>query len=95
VTPVAVVGAGAMGGVWAAHLAQAGHEVTLVDTAPAVVAAVEADGLILVPPDGPPRALRIAATAQAQTAGPVEEVFFFVKAHHTAGAAAGAGAVST
>ncbi len=67
------------------------------DTAPAVVAAVEADGLILAPPDGapsgPPRALRIAATAQARTVGPVEVVFFFVKAHHTAGAAAGAGAL--
>jgi 2-dehydropantoate 2-reductase len=86
-----------MGGVWAAHLTGAGHEVTLVDTSPAVVAALQADGLILASPDGAPsgaqRALRIGASERAADVGPVDVVFFFVKAHHTPGAAAGAGAL--
>ncbi len=41
---LAVVRAGAMGGSLAAHAARAGHDVTVVDAAPEVVAAVRDGG---------------------------------------------------
>ena len=47
---IAIMGAGAMGSLFGAHLARAGHEVLLVDVDPAVVAAVEVEGVVLGDP---------------------------------------------
>lgn len=83
---VAIIGAGAMGGVWAARLANAGSEVSVVDVSEGVVAAINADGLTVDGKDGAASA-RVRATTDPREVGPVEAAFFFVKAHHTASAA--------
>ena len=49
---VAVIGAGAMGGLWAARLGLAGHDVTVVDPSTEVIESVRAEGLRLLEPDG-------------------------------------------
>lgn len=86
---VAVVGGGAMGGVWAANLALAGNDVTVVDASPDVIGAVNERGLI-VERGGASQTARVAATAEPAQLGPVDVVFFFVKAHHTRSAAGAA-----
>jgi 2-dehydropantoate 2-reductase len=86
---VAVVGAGAMGGVWAGHLARAGRRVTLVDADPSVVRSIAEGGLKLGTPGGAWQTLAVPATDRPDTAGQVDAVFFFVKAHQTAAAADG------
>jgi len=86
---VAVVGAGAMGGVWAGHLARAGVRAILVDADPSVVGSIAAGGLRLGTPGGAWQTLAVPATDRPETVGPVDTVFFFVKAHQTAAAAAG------
>ncbi|CAA9548884.1 MAG: 2-dehydropantoate 2-reductase [uncultured Thermomicrobiales bacterium] len=85
---IAVIGAGAMGGVWAARLAAAGEEVTVVDVSTEVVGAINADGLVVEGKDGGTETARVYATGDPAEVGPVDAAFFFVKAHHTAGAAA-------
>ena len=52
---IAIVGAGAMGSVYAAHFAQAGHEVWAIDTWRAHIDAINADGLRLEGPNGADR----------------------------------------
>ena len=42
---IAVVGAGAIGGYAGAHMARAGHDVTLIDAWPAHVEAIRKEGL--------------------------------------------------
>lgn len=87
---VAVVGAGAMGGVWAANFAAVGHEVVVVDVAAEVIEAIGGEGLVVERKDGTVDTARVRATARPAEIGPVEAVFFFVKAQHTAVAAEGA-----
>jgi 2-dehydropantoate 2-reductase len=89
---IAIMGAGAMGGVWAARLQAAGNEVVVVDVAPAVVEAINRDGLVVED-----RKAGTTATAQVRAtgrpaevgaeSGAVEVVLFFTKAHHTPAAA--------
>lgn len=86
---VAIVGAGAMGGLWAARLAAAGASVTIVDVSAALVSAVKADGLSVQTSEGTETAHPEAVT-DAAAVGPADIVFFFVKAQHTASAAASA-----
>jgi 2-dehydropantoate 2-reductase len=83
---VAVVGAGAMGGVWAARLSAAGTPVAVVDVDPNVVSAIATGGLVLQNSDGTETA-RPQATTRPEDLGSCDVVFFFVKAHHTASAA--------
>lgn len=83
---VAIVGAGAMGGVWAARLAAAGAAVALVDVSSEIVAAITNDGLTLQSADGTVTS-RLPATDRPEEVGPRDAVFFFVKAQHTASAA--------
>jgi len=85
---VAVIGAGAMGGVWAARLAATGHEVTVVDVSAAIVGAINADGLTVEDKEGAVETARVYATSDPAEVGPVDAAFFFVKAHQTAAAAA-------
>ncbi len=83
---VAIVGAGAMGGLWAARIAATGTPVTIVDVSEALVSAVKAEGLAVQTSEGTEIA-HPEATTDAVAAGPADIVFFFVKAQHTAAAA--------
>ena len=76
------MGAGAMGSLFGAHLAEAGHEVLLVDVDPAVVAAVEAEGIVLGE-----RAVPVAITADPAGRGACDAVLVLVKTYDTAAAA--------
>ncbi len=85
---IAVVGAGAMGGVWAEKLAAAGNRVSVVDASPQVVEAIAADGLVVEDRKaGETRTGWVRATTRADEVGPVDAVFVFVKAQHTPSAA--------
>lgn len=83
---VAIVGAGAMGGLWAAKLTAAGMPVAILETSQEVIDAVTGTGLVLQSAEGT-ETVRVRATTCAEEVGPVDVVFFFVKAHHTAMAA--------
>ncbi|MFC5822504.1 ketopantoate reductase family protein [Nonomuraea insulae] len=87
--PYTIVGGGAIGGTIAFHLAEAGHEVLLVDADPAHVTAVRRDGLVLRRADGD-RSVRVSAASPAETPAepPLRRVLLCVKAQATAGAAA-------
>ena len=78
-------GAGAIGGTIGAHLARAGHDVTLVDQAADHVAAIQANGLTIT---GPVDAfqVRVPAFTPDTLSGVWDTVFLAVKAHHTEGA---------
>ena len=80
-----VWGAGAIGGTMGAHLARAGHDVTLVDTDSEHVAAVNERGLTIT---GPISAfsVRVPAFEPATLVGLWETIILATKAHHTEGA---------
>ncbi len=81
-----------MGGLLAGRLADAGHSVTVVDPAPALLEAVRARGILVQ--DGDMRiAGRVAAVATLGEADPAGVVFVFVKGPHTANVAASIGSV--
>ncbi|WP_380280578.1 M20/M25/M40 family metallo-hydrolase [Kitasatospora purpeofusca] len=83
----AVVGGGAIGGTLAFALARAGHPVTVVDTDPAHVAAIRADGLVVA--RGATRtSVPVAATTPEEFDGTLGRVLLAVKAQATAAAAA-------
>lgn len=82
---LAVVGAGAMGSLWAARLAAA-HEVVVIDIAAEVVAAIEMSGISIQAADGNRQTAWVKATSDASEIGLVDVVFMFVKAHQTAAA---------
>ena len=84
---VAIVGGGAMGGVWAARLAQAGHAVSVLDVSEEIVSSINANGLIVENRDGAVDTVRLRATSRPEEIGPSDAVFFFVKAQHTPSAA--------
>jgi 2-dehydropantoate 2-reductase len=88
---IAVIGGGgAMGGVWAAHLHEGGHDVRILDVAHEAVAAINRDGLVIETPGQPDRIVRIPAVSSAAEIGPVDVVIVFTKVHHTRAAIAGA-----
>lgn len=82
---IAVVGGGAMGGIWAARLAQSQHEVSVVDVAPQLLETIKTQGLT-VEHAGESTTVWPSATDKPQEVGAVDVVFFFVKAQHTASA---------
>ena len=78
---IAVIGAGAIGGILAARLALSGQEVTVVDRG-AHLAAMRARGLTLVNPDGTQAtAKRLRAVPSCAEAGVQDVVFLSVKAY--------------
>lgn len=98
---IAMIGAGAMGSLFGALLAEAGETVTLLDIRQDHVDAVNANGLS-IETDGRRRTVRVPATSDPDRIGAVDLAFFFVKSVHTAAAAqtaarlaAGAGLVLT
>ncbi|BBO77012.1 2-dehydropantoate 2-reductase [Desulfosarcina widdelii] len=83
---IAVIGAGAMGSLFGALLAEAGQEVTLLDIRQDHVDAVNAEGLV-VEKEGTRRQIRIRATQDANSVGPTDLCIVFVKSTQTAEAA--------
>jgi 2-dehydropantoate 2-reductase len=88
---ICVVGAGAIGGLIAVKLAQAGEDVTVVVRG-AHLAAVREHGLKLVM-DGAEHVARLRATDRTAEAGPQEIVVLAMKAHQLAPVAAEVGAI--
>ena len=82
---ICVVGAGAIGGLVAVKLAEAGEEVTVVARG-AHLAAIRAGGLRLVG-DGPERVAQVRATDRLSEAGPHDLVVLGMKAHQVAAVA--------
>lgn len=82
---VAIVGAGAMGCLFAARLAAADHAVTVIDVDEARLAALGQQGITLTDDDGM-RTVPVAAARAAAVAGPVDLVILFTKGMHSAAA---------
>ena len=83
---IAVVGAGAMGSLFGAMLAEAGNEVWLYDVWAEHVKTINKDGL-RIEREGQTRTLSIEATTDPEQIGQAELVIIFVKSTHTASAA--------
>lgn len=76
---IAVLGSGAMGGLYGAYLSR-GHEVTMVDVNPAVVDKIVREGLEVVEPDGSSHLFHPAAVTSTQGMAPVDLVIVFLNA---------------
>lgn len=83
---VVIMGAGAMGCVFGAGLAESGREVVLIDVRDDVVRAIEETG-ITVFRDGAQRRVRVRASTDPSSIGQADVVLFFVKSFHTEAAA--------
>lgn len=83
---IAIVGAGAMGGMFGARFARVGAEVILYDVDTAHVAAIAADGLALGAPDGDIR-MRLPATTSPGEIGEFDMALVMVDSNATAAAA--------
>lgn len=82
---VAVIGAGAMGGMFGARLSEVGHDVLLVDVARQLVDHVNAHGLV-VESEGEQTTFALEATTTPADNDPVDVIVVFVKGYHTASA---------
>jgi 2-dehydropantoate 2-reductase len=83
---IAVVGAGAMGAIFGARFAQAGHDTVLVDVVVPLVDKINADGVTVLRGDEE-TVTKVPATTDPTSVGPVDLVVFCVKCYHTASAA--------
>ncbi|HEY1287965.1 MAG TPA: 2-dehydropantoate 2-reductase, partial [Burkholderiales bacterium] len=83
---IAIVGTGAMGSVYAALFASAGHEVWAIDRWKEHVDAMRSRGLRVEGASGD-RTVRLNATTDARDAGPCDLVVLATKAMHVAAAA--------
>ncbi len=83
---ITVIGAGAMGSLFGALLAEAGERVTLLDIRRDHVDVVNSDGLS-IEKAGVQRIVRIQATTDPDRIGPADLSIVFVKSTHTARAA--------
>jgi 2-dehydropantoate 2-reductase len=79
----AILGAGAMGSVFASYLAESKDEVILIDVAKAVVESISSRGLIIRDKAGNEKTFRIAATVEPKNVGEVDLLIVFVKCYHT------------
>jgi 2-dehydropantoate 2-reductase len=79
----AILGAGAMGSVFASYLAESKDEVILIDVAKPVVDSISSRGLIIRDKAGNEKTFRIAATAEPSNVGVVDLLIVFVKCYHT------------
>lgn len=80
---VGVIGAGAMGGLFGALLDRAGHEVSIVDTDRAVVAAIEESGIRVEGDERDGFAAFPEITTDPGSIGTVDVLFVFVKSNYT------------
>ncbi|MDP6450935.1 MAG: 2-dehydropantoate 2-reductase [Lentisphaeria bacterium] len=81
-----IIGAGAMGSLYGGGLAASGHQVTLIDTRPEVVDAINRDGLRLDGIGGD-RRIAVAAATPDSAAGPADYVLVHVDTNNTLAAA--------
>ena len=88
---IAIVGTGAMGSIYAARLAEAGHDVCAVDMWEAHVDAINAQGLGVEGPDGAIISKSLQATQQLGDAGPCD---LYIIATKASGVAASAQAIA-
>jgi 2-dehydropantoate 2-reductase len=79
----AILGAGAMGSVFASYLAKSKDEVILIDVAKPVVDAISSRGLIIRDKAGNEKSFRINATTEPGNVGVVDLLIVFVKCYHT------------
>ena len=84
---VAVIGAGAMGCLFAARIAEAECVVTVIDVDRARLDVIARDGIVLTDDHGR-RAVRVDARLAADVDGPVDLVILFTKGMHSAAAIA-------
>ena len=84
---VAVVGAGAMGCLFAARMAEADARVTVVDVDANRLAAIRAEGIQLTD-DGGTRTVRVHAALAPDVAGPIDLLLLFTKGMHSTAAIA-------
>jgi 2-dehydropantoate 2-reductase len=89
---IAIVGAGAMGSVYAALMGDAGYEVWAIDSWADHIAAIKANGLRVEGASGD-RTVRVNATTNAGDVGPCDLVVIATKAMHIEAAAASARAL--
>jgi 2-dehydropantoate 2-reductase len=89
---IAIIGCGAMGSVYAALLAAAGHEVWAIDAWKEHVDAIRDKGLRLEGASGD-RTVRMHATTNAAEAGPCDLIIIATKAMHVEQAASSARAL--
>ena len=80
---IGIIGAGAMGSLFAAHLVDGGAEVWAYDQWREHIEAIKATGLI-VKRAGTERSIKVNATTRAADAGPCNAVLVMVKYHQTA-----------
>ena len=80
---IAVIGAGAMGGVIGGRLAQAGNDVTMIDVWPEIIRAINSRGLRVEDKAGKIDTIPVKATAVPAEAGVAEMAIVFVKCFHT------------
>lgn len=90
VLSVAVVGAGAMGCLFAARMAEAGARVTVIDIDPRRLDAICNEGITLTD-DAGTRTIRIDAALASDFARPVDLLLLFTKGMHSAAAIASVG----
>ena len=83
---IVIIGAGAMGCLFAARLAENGARVALIDVDDARLAALARDGITLCD-DAGERRVAVAAARAADIHGPADLVLLFTKAMHSAAAA--------
>jgi 2-dehydropantoate 2-reductase len=86
---ITIVGAGAMGSLFGAVLAESGQDVTLVDINDAHLAAIQADGLRVQTEAGERRVRQLRACRPEQADTPPDLLIVFTKTLHTTQALAG------
>ncbi|WP_423603569.1 ketopantoate reductase family protein [Sphingomonas sp. MS122] len=80
---VAVVGAGAMGCLFAARMAEAGATVVVIDVDQGRLDAIRGQGIVLTD-DGGTRAVPVRAALADEVAGPIDLIVLFTKGMHSA-----------
>lgn len=76
-------GGGAMGGIFGGYLARAGNDVTLIDVSKAAVTAINDHGLTIEEKDGSQPVIKVRASDNPASVGPVDLIINFVKCYHT------------
>jgi 2-dehydropantoate 2-reductase len=79
----AILGAGAMGSIFASYLVGSGDEVILIDIAKPVIDSISSRGLIVRNKAGNEKSFRIDATTEPRNVGLVDLLIVFVKCYHT------------
>src|SRR4051794_26119943 len=84
---IVIVGGGAMGSLFAAHLARAGLDTAILHVARPVVDAIAESGITLAGGDDGEVVVRVPSATSPDGLGPVDVVLFFVKCYQTEAAA--------